>query len=150
MTSGLATVYPHDVSKLSNQRMPLWERCGGRCEVSGAHLDYDTFDMHHRRNKGMGGTSRPDVDELWNLLALDPNIHNGGPMSVHGRRAWSEDRGYLVPKHVDEVVLWPVLLQGLLPERFQRWVLLGGEGGYWTVPFRYMRNVRHAAAHSDD
>jgi hypothetical protein len=137
------------MTKLSDQREPLWERCRGRCEVSGQPLDFDTFDMHHRRNKGMGGTSREDVDELWNLLALDPAVHNGGPDSVHGRREWSEDRGYLVPKGVDEVVLWPVLLGGLLPERFQRWVLLGGEGGYWAVPTRYMRNVRHAAAHPD-
>lgn len=34
------------MTKLSAQRKPLWERCGGRCEVSGRLLDYDTFDMH--------------------------------------------------------------------------------------------------------
>lgn len=126
------------MTRLSDQREPLWERCGGRCEVSGQPLDYDTFDMHHRRNKGMGGTSRDDVDELWNLLALDPVVHNGGPESVHGRRTWSHHRGYLVPKQTPEHELtqWPVLLGGLLPERFQRWVLLAphADTGYRDLP----------------
>lgn len=133
------------MSRLSKQREPLWERCGGRCEISGRQLDYDTFDMHHRRNKGMGGTSREGVDELWNLLALDPEVHNGGPKSVHGRRQWSQDRGYLVPKGTPdhEVILWPVYLHGLVPAPVQRWVLLG-DPGYWTVPHRYMRRPREA------
>lgn len=124
------------MTKLSEQRMPLWERCGGRCEISGRPLDFDTFDMHHRRNKGMGGTSRADVDGLWNLLALDPNVHNGGPESVHGRRQWSQDRGYLIPKHEKDPGLWPVLLGGLLPVHFHRWVLLASEQptGYLALP----------------
>lgn len=124
------------MTKLSDQRAPLWERCGGRCEVSGAPLDFETFDMHHRRNKGMGGTSRSDVDALWNLLALNPNVHNGGPQSVHGRRDWSEKRGYLVPKHVDDddLRLWPVYLYGLVPTHVQRWALLGSDGQYHDPP----------------
>ncbi len=72
----------------------------------------------------MGGTSRPDRDALYNLLALDPLVHNGGPLSVHGRREWSTERGYLVPKHEDMPQLWPVLLRG------QRLVFLTPEGGY--------------------
>lgn len=122
------------MTKLSSQREPLWERCKGRCEVSGRPLDFDTFDMHHRRNKGMGGTSRLDVDALWNLLALDPEVHNGGPGSVHGRRRWAQDRGYLIPKHEQDPGLWPVLLGGLLPERFQRWVFLAPEQGDGYLP----------------
>jgi hypothetical protein len=93
-------------------RDALYVRCNGRCEVSGLPLDYDTFDAHHRRNKGMGGTSRPDTDSMANLLALDPDVHNGGSASVHGRRAWSEDRGYLIPKHVDVVAGRPFVLLG--------------------------------------
>lgn len=137
------------MSRLSDQRVPLWERCGGRCEVSGRPLDFDTFDMHHRRNKGMGGTSREDVDELWNLLALDPEVHNGGPESVHGRRRWSEDRGYLIPKHEEDPGLWPVLLGGLLPERFQRWVFLAPEqvDGYLPLPPHLVRDWYHRRAH---
>lgn len=72
----------------------------------------------------MGGTSRPDTDTLSNLLALDPDVHNGGPLSVHGRRGWSEERGYLIPKDAPLAVEWPVLL------REQRWVFLATSGRY--------------------
>lgn len=130
------------MSTLSAQRPDLWERCAGRCEVSGRPLDYDTFDMHHRRNKGMGGTSRDDVDALWNLLALHPDVHNGGPQSVHGRRQWSEERGYLVPKGVDEVGLWPVYLYGLVPSRVQRWVLLSSIPRYYDMLGAQVRRAR--------
>lgn len=111
-------------------RAKLWERSRGVCEVSGLPLDPDTFDAHHRRNKGMGGTSRPDTDSLSNLLALDPNVHNGGPQSVHGRRTWSEERGYLLPKDTDRAISWPVLIHG------RRWVFLLSDGQYRDIPQR--------------
>lgn len=113
-------------------REVLWERSVGRCEVSGQPLDPDTFDAHHRRNKGMGGTSRADVDNLTNLLALDPIVHNGGPQSVHGRRRWSEARGYLIPKHASELDRWPVWLP--LGHQGWRWMLLGMDGQYYPLP----------------
>lgn len=106
----------------------LWKRSGGRCEASGRSLDPETFDVHHRRNKGMGGTTRPDRDAIWNLLALDPDIHNGGPQSVHGRRAWAQERGFLVPKNVQRVQLWPVKLHD------REWVLLRPDGEYHRFP----------------
>jgi hypothetical protein len=77
-------------------RRTLWQRCNGRCEVTGIPLDFDTFDAHHRRLKGMGGTSRPDTDLLSNLLALDPIVHNGGPTSVHGSPIRSLGNGWLL------------------------------------------------------
>lgn len=91
-------------------------------------LDWETFDVHHRVNKGMGGTSRPWRDAFTNLLALDPIVHNGGPGSVHGRRPWAEMRGYLLPK----LIAWPpasmpVWLHGV------RWVFLTENGTYETV-----------------
>jgi len=109
-------------------REQLWERSGGRCEVSGVRLDPETFDAHHRRNKGMGGDKRPDTNTLPNLLALDPIVHNAGRNSVHACRAWSTERGYLIPKHVDQVAGWPLLLHG------RRLVLLGADGRYYPVP----------------
>ena len=111
-------------------REVLWKRCGGFCEVSGRALDPETFDAHHRRNKGMGGTSRPDRDAIWNLLALDPVVHNGGPRSVHGRRKWAEERGFLVPKGVQRVQLWPLKLHD------REWVLLRPDGEYHRFPVR--------------
>lgn len=77
----------------------------------------------------MGGTSRPDVHDLDNLLAADPVIHNGGPQSVHGRRRWSEQRGYLVPKGMNAPGLVPVLLNG------KRWVHLGKDGRYYPMVY---------------
>lgn len=113
---------------MSRIRPALWTRCGGRCEISGRPLEFDTFDAHHRRNKGMGGDPRPDRDDLDNLLALDPGVHNGGPGSVHGRRTWAEARGYLVPKHAEHPGSYPVLLRG------RRWVLLDKSGRYHPLP----------------
>lgn len=72
----------------------------------------------------MGGTYRLDTDTLPNLLALDPDVHNGGPLSVHGRRGWSVDHGYLVPKDAELAAEWPVML------REQRWVFLTADGRY--------------------
>jgi hypothetical protein len=107
-------------------REQLWERSGGFCEISGVALDAETFDAHHRRNLGAGGTSRPDADLLTNLLALDPAIHNAAPsraLSVHGNAAWSMPLGYLlyqVQVPADE----PVYL------RECEWVLLTEDGRY--------------------
>jgi hypothetical protein len=110
-------------------RALLWERSGGRCEVSGLPLDPDTFDVHHRINKGMGGTTRWWRDDPANLLALDPYVHNGGPGSVHADRPWSEQRGYLLPKlmmHPPHVM--PAWLHSA------RWVFLTSAGTYVDRP----------------
>lgn len=75
----------------------------------------------------MGGTSRDDTDLIINLLALNPDTHNGGPQSVHGRRDWSTECGYLVPKHENDPASVPVLL------RQARWVILTSHGGYFYL-----------------
>lgn len=113
---------------MRQQRRPLWDRCYGICEVSGRPIEYETFDMHHRRPKAMGGTDRPNVNDLDNLLALHPDVHNGGPGSVHGQPSWSRPRGYLVRQGVDRPGAVPVLLLG------QYWVLLGKDGVYYPLP----------------
>lgn len=109
-------------------RDTLWERGGGRCEASGLPLDPDTFDVHHRRPRGAGGTSDPDVHALWNLLALDPIVHNGQAHSVHQDPAWSRPRGYLLSKIGASPRIQPVLIRGM------RWVLLGADGRYYPLP----------------
>ncbi len=78
----------------------------------------------------MGGTSRSDRDALFNLLALDPQVHNGGPQSVHARGGydgWSMENGYIVPKHNDSPGLVEVHLYD------GRWVLLSAAGGYTPI-----------------
>jgi hypothetical protein len=74
----------------------LLVRCAGRCEVSGLPLG-ESWAVHHRRKKGMGGTSLPDVHSLSNLMAVRHELHNLGRPSIHLDVAWSEIRGYLVP-----------------------------------------------------
>lgn len=108
-------------------REALWERAEGRCEVTGQPLDFHTFDAHHRRPKGMGGSRLPDRDSLSNLLALDPLVHNGGPESVHARRGWAEEHGYLLPKDTMRAVEWPVAVHQ------SRWVYLLADGRYVDV-----------------
>lgn len=76
----------------------LWERSGGLCEITGVPLDPETFDRHHRRPRGAGGSRLLDTDTLPNLLALDPAIHNGQPHSVHQDPRWSRPFGYLLSK----------------------------------------------------
>jgi hypothetical protein len=117
----------------------LYGRAEGRCEVSGRPLDFDTFDLHHRRNKGMGGTSRPDTDTPVNLLALDPVVHNGGPASVHAdRRGVSGPNGWLVSKLNDRPGDTPVLLRPT-PE-FEQWFILTADG--LRVPISALIRVR--------
>lgn len=109
-------------------RITLWSRSGGRCEVSGRPLDFDTFDAHHRRPKGMGGTYRPDTDTVPNLLALHPEVHNGGPGSVHADRGRSELAGWLLPKDTATPRIFPVW------HWTRVWVLLTESGGYVMLP----------------
>lgn len=112
-------------------RAQLWERSHGRCEITGVPLDFETFEAHHRRPKGMGGTDREDRDWLSNALALTPAIHNGGPQSVHGDPLWARPRGYLVHKNTPWASMVPVLYRG----RF--WFMLGDDlrdGGIYPVP----------------
>lgn len=116
----------------TNLREALWHRAKGRCEVSGRPLNPDNWDAHHRRNKGMGGTSRPDTDGLGNLLALTPAVHNGGPGSVHAHRRWAEDCGWLLPKMTPVAAAVPVL-RWVGPDRWE-WFTLDDAGGALYVP----------------
>lgn len=115
----------------------LWARSEGFCEVSGRALDRETFDRHHRRPKSMGGTYRPLTDSLVNLLALDPEVHNGTPWSVHQRPTWSRPRGYLLSSHVDDdaMAATPVLYRG------RDWVILDAEGDFGLLPDRAQRHL---------
>ena len=111
-------------------RQKLWARSGGRCEVSGLPLDPLSWDAHHRRNKGMGGTYREDTDTLPNLLIVHPLVHNHRPDSIHGNPAWSRPLGYLLGKGLDE------LPPAVVPVKLHTgvWVVLTANGGYLPCP----------------
>jgi 5-methylcytosine-specific restriction protein A len=113
-------------------RHRIYERAGGRCELSGVPLvggPDGPWEAHHRRPKGMGGTSRPNTDTVGNLLALAPCVHNMAPDSVHMMPERSRRNGWLVSKHEDDPASVPVVL------RDGRVVLLGEEG-YIPLPVR--------------
>jgi 5-methylcytosine-specific restriction protein A len=116
-------------------REVLWSRCDGFCEVSGRALDFETFDAHHRRLKGMGGTSREDTDLPGNLLALDPEVHNGAPWSVHQRTSWSRPRGYLLSTSVEIAAEEPLLYRG------KTWMILDDEGSMGELTARSQRHL---------
>lgn len=93
-------------------RSMLLLRNGGRCEVTGVPLRSGQWSVHHRRARGMGGTDRPDVHSLANLLA----VTGDGTRGVHGwiesnrddARAlgWLVDRESLVDPGQVPVVLY--------------------------------------------
>jgi len=78
----------------------------------------------------MGGTSDPNRDALYNLLALDPDVHNGGPQSVHGNPVWSHQNGFLVTRQPGS----PPPRQYPVRLRCRWWVLLDSVGGYVPIP----------------
>jgi hypothetical protein len=109
----------YDAGKL---RAQVYERAQGRCEITGMPLG-ESWALHHRRQRGMGGTARADTHTLSNVMALTHHIHNLGTPSVHLAVAWAYARGYLlagnsVPR------LEPVWLLG------RQWALLSDEGAY--------------------
>ena len=116
-------------------RDALWIRSDGFCEVSGRSLDFETFDAHHRRLKGMGGTYREDTDLLGNLVALDPEVHNGAPWSVHQRPSWSRPRGYLISTSVEIAAEEPLLYRG------KTWMILDNEGTMGELSARSQRHL---------
>jgi hypothetical protein len=106
-------------------RRAAWEREGGRCIVTGAPLgdpDGDTWNLHHRRPGGMGGTSRPDQDTLPNVIAVADNVHRG----IHENPQWSEPVGLLLPTSEQDPASVPV-------RSYRGWVFLLPEGGYRPV-----------------
>jgi hypothetical protein len=111
-------------------RALLLLRCGGRCEVTGDALHTGRWSVHHRRPRGMGGTDRPDVHSLANLLA----VTGDGTRGVHG---WIESNrddaralGWLVDRTaVRDVTDTPVVLYS-----GRRVLLAPTQGAYLDAP----------------
>lgn len=70
-------------------RMVIAVRCGGRCERCN---DDWAQDVHHRKPRGMGGTSDPRINLPSNLVALCRGCHD----YIERNRVWALQEGWLV------------------------------------------------------
>lgn len=103
------------------QRAVIWHRAQGCCEVCGYRLPEVGWNAHHRRGRGMGGTSL--VQSVADGLAVCGSGTTGCHGWIEDHFTWAWERGYkvrrngLLPPH-----LWPVL------HARHGWVLLGHDG----------------------
>lgn len=110
-------------------------RSGGRCEGCGEKFVPGQREpsIHHRRNRGMGGTSRPDTRDLTELVLACAGFSRrlAGVLGCHGRigadPAAAEARGLLVPAALNPADVPLVLHSG-------RRVLLDPYGPHYLPP----------------
>jgi 5-methylcytosine-specific restriction endonuclease McrA len=97
-------------------REAVYERAAGRCERCGG--TGSVWHFHHRRPRGMGGTSRADSGNTANALLLHPSCHEW----VERNRAAAYDMGYLVDQQSDPC--------GTRVKLWDGWVILTDTGTY--------------------
>lgn len=90
--------------------------CCARCGLRGGDHVWPPHQIHHRRPRGMGGTSRKDTNSPAALLYLCASCH----ARTESRRAEALDRGLLVRQTQDPAAV-PVLYRSV-------WVLLRPDG----------------------
>lgn len=96
------------------------ERAQNHCECCGVGRPEQ---LHHRRARGMGGSSADDTNTPANALAVDARCH----ALIESQRALALDRGWLVRQGQDPAEV-PVLRHG------SDWVLLREDGGVFVPP----------------
>ena len=103
-------------------KQAVWERAKNRCELCGGSGGARHF--HHRRPRGMGGTSRVDSGGAANALLLHPACHE----RVERDRKHAIGLGWLVDQASDPEQV-PVRL-------FDGWWLLTSDGKLIPGPER--------------
>lgn len=98
------------------------ERAGGCCELCGRHPGPD-YSYHHRRPRGMGGSSAADTNQPQNLLFVCGSGTTGCHGLIEASRLDSYDFGWLVRQGHDPLDI-PVVLAGA------RRRYLTADGGY--------------------
>lgn len=94
-------------------------RCQSVCERCGVSA---SVQLHHRRPRGMGGSTAPDTNTASNALALCVACHN----DIESQRDEALRMGWLVRQHVKPLDI-PVLRRG-------EWVWLEDNGQTVSVP----------------
>jgi hypothetical protein len=108
-------------------RETIRERSDERCERCGA--GGSVWHFHHRRPRGMGGTSRKDSGGAANALLLHPQCHEW----VERNRTAAYDLGYLVDQQSDPCEA-PVRM-------WDGWKYLGSDGSVTEAPSQGVRAV---------
>lgn len=96
-------------------RKVIYKRANGRCEVCG--LPWQIAQIHHRRPRGMGGTSRKNSGTASNGLLVHPKCH----ARIESQREIALENGWLVSQTADPLVVPVKLWHGV--------VLLDDNGG---------------------
>lgn len=99
-------------------RKALYERAGNSCERCGVSNAY-TYSAHHRRPRGMGGSSDPATDTLTNLVLLCGSGTTGCHGWTESQRTESYVSGYLVRQSndpADEPIVYRGQWVYLLPD----------------------------------
>jgi 5-methylcytosine-specific restriction protein A len=73
-------------------RQQIRDRAVGRCEKCGLYVDYGA-QYHHRRPRGMGGTSRKEIGGPQNGMY----VHSGCHVIIESGRTRARLMGWLVP-----------------------------------------------------
>lgn len=106
-------------------RMAIRRRADYRCEVCAKNLgaaSASTAQVHHRRARGMGGSTDPMSRNVTNGLLTCIPCH----ARIESEREWALDRGFLVRQGHNPASV-PVRLWNAHP------VLLTHDGGYGRV-----------------
>lgn len=113
-----ATGFPPAVRDL------IRDRAAGNCERCGElnNVRDHGAQVHHRRPRGMGGTSRGSTSQASNGLFLCGACHR----VIEDNREQALKLGQLVPQNKEPITI-PVLYRG-------GWVLLDDEGYTYNIP----------------
>lgn len=106
----------------ANVRAVVEGRSGGMCEVCG---EGRVTEIHHRRPRGMGGSSSGDTNKPSNALALCNACHR----MIESNRAVAMLLGWLMPQRTRNGASPSgrrVMYRGA-------WVFLADDGNVWTA-----------------
>jgi 5-methylcytosine-specific restriction protein A len=108
--------------KARASRSPHFGFAGPVCEVMARCHGKEATEAHHRRNRGMGSTRRPDTNEAANGLMCCADDHQW--ITEHPKEA--REFGWIVSQYKTPAEV-PVLYRG-------KWAMLDDQGGLLFVP----------------